>query len=121
MPENQVKELRLQDKLGKQNFHVNIRKLFEPVTDTNKNTSEDFSKTLMLTSKENNKALSNLNNKVLETMNHSDIIESYLFSPLSKVKNREDTCQFELVQPGSNTVNDLLIIKHYQLLFITIY
>ena len=36
---NQVEEVRLQDKLGKQNFRENIKKVFEPVTDTIKNTS----------------------------------------------------------------------------------
>ena len=30
--ENQVKVVRLQDKPGKQEFHENMKKLFEPVT-----------------------------------------------------------------------------------------
>ena len=30
--QNQVKAVRLQDKLGKQNFHENMKKVFEPVT-----------------------------------------------------------------------------------------
>ena len=30
--ENQVKVVRLQDKLGKQNFHEHMKKVFEPVT-----------------------------------------------------------------------------------------
>ena len=30
--ENQVKAIRLQDELGKQNFHENMKKLFQPVT-----------------------------------------------------------------------------------------
>ena len=29
--ENQVKYLRLQDKLGQQNFHEDMKKLFEPI------------------------------------------------------------------------------------------
>ena len=44
--ENQVKVVRLQDKLGKQKFHENVKKVFEPVTDTIKNTSEKLTKTL---------------------------------------------------------------------------
>ena len=39
--ENQVKAVRLQDKLGEQNFHENMKKVFKPVTDTIKKTSED--------------------------------------------------------------------------------
>ena len=31
---NQLDEIRLQVKLGKQNFHENTKSLFEPVTDT---------------------------------------------------------------------------------------
>ena len=32
---NQVEEFRLRDKLRKQNFHENIKNVFEQVTDTN--------------------------------------------------------------------------------------
>ena len=32
--QNQIEEVRLQDKLGKQNFHEKIEKLFEPLSDT---------------------------------------------------------------------------------------
>ena len=32
--QNQVKVVRLQDKLGKQNFHEDVTKVFEPLTDT---------------------------------------------------------------------------------------
>ena len=34
--QNRVEEVRLQDKLGKQNFHENTEELFEPLTDTKK-------------------------------------------------------------------------------------
>ena len=44
--QNQVNEVRLQDKLGKQNFHENIKKLYEPLTDTIKNTSENLTKSI---------------------------------------------------------------------------
>ena len=64
--QKQVKELRLRDNVEKQNFLEKIKKVFEPVTDTIKNTSEDLTKTMMLTSKENNKAFENLKNKFLE-------------------------------------------------------
>ena len=32
--QNQVNVVRLQDKLGKQNFHDDMTKVFEPLTDT---------------------------------------------------------------------------------------
>ena len=62
--ENQKEEVRLQDKLGKQNFHKNIKKVFELVTDTIKTTCENIRKTITETSFKNNKALENLNEKV---------------------------------------------------------
>ena len=39
--QNQVNAVRLQDKLGKQNFHEDVKKLYEPLTDTIKDTSEN--------------------------------------------------------------------------------
>ena len=67
--QDQVKVVRLQDKLAKQNFHENMKKLYEPLTDTIKNTSENITKTITESSKENNLALENLNIKLLEIMN----------------------------------------------------
>ena len=37
--QDQVKAVRLQDKLGKQNFHEDMKKVFEPMTDAIKSTS----------------------------------------------------------------------------------
>ena len=37
--QNQVKAVRLNDKFGKQNVHEDMKKVFEPVTDTNKKIS----------------------------------------------------------------------------------
>ena len=62
--QSQVKEIRLQDKLGKENYHENIRKLYEPLNDTIKNTSENLSKTRTETSNKNNKVLENSNTKL---------------------------------------------------------
>ena len=59
--QDQVKAVRLQDKLGKQNFHEDMKKVFEPMTDTIKNTSENITKTLTENSINNNKAIENLN------------------------------------------------------------
>ena len=98
--QDQVKVVRLQDKLGKQNFHEDMKKVFEPVTKTLEKTSQDITKTMT----------ENLNNKLLEIINDRDILASYLMSPLSKITNPENTTQFKLVKhSSSNRVNDLLI------------
>ena len=110
--QNQVKAVRLQDKLGKQNFHENMEKVFEPVTKSLKNTSENLTKAITESSKENNLALENLNNKLLEIMNDRGILATYLMPPLSKITNPENTSQFKLVKDSnSNRVNDLKINK----------
>ena len=108
--ENQVKVVRLQNKLGKQNFHEDMKKVFEPVTKFIKDVSEEVTKTMTENSIKNNQALGNLNNKLLEIMNDRGILASYLMSPLSKITNPENTSQFKLVKDNnSNRVNDLLI------------
>ena len=108
--QNQVKVLKLQDKLGEQNFHEDIRKVFEPVTKSLENTSENITKTLTETSIKNNQAIENVNNNLLEIMNDRGILATYLMSPLSRLTNPENTSQFKLVKdPSSNRVNDLKI------------
>ena len=104
--QNQVKNVKLQDKLGKQNFHEDMKKVFEPVTKSLENTSQDITKTSI----KNNQAIENLNNKLLEIMNERGILAAYLMSPLSKITNPENTTQFKLVKDStSNRVNDLKI------------
>ena len=108
--QNQVKTVRLQDKLGKQNFLEDMKKVFEPVTKSLENTSQDITKTITETSVKNNQAIENLNNKLLEIMNDRGKITSYLLSPLSKVFNPENTTQFKLINDStSDRVNDLKI------------
>ena len=110
--ENQVKAVRLQDKLVKQNFHEDMKKVFEPITKSLENTSQDITKTITETSIKNNQSIENLNNKILEIMNDRGILASYLMSPLSKTTNPENTSQFKLVKDSSsNRVNDLKINK----------
>ena len=69
---SQVKALRLQDKLRKQNFQEDLKKVSEPVTKTNKNSSpaQNVTKTVTENSKENNKARANLNNKLFDMINN---------------------------------------------------
>ena len=98
----------MQDKLGKQNFHGDMKKLHEPITDTIKDVSGKITKTLSETSIKNNQAIENLNTKLLEIMNDRGIIASYLLSPLSKITNPENSTQFKLIKdPSFNRVNDL--------------
>ena len=119
--ENQVQAVRLQDKLGKQNFHEEMKKVYKPVTKSIKDISENVTKTMMIISKENNLAIEILNNKLLEIMNDRGIIASYWMSPLSKITNPENTTQFKLVKyASSNRVNDLKETNQYQLLYTTI-
>ena len=106
----QVKFVRLQDKLGKIIFHEDLKKAFEPSSDTIKIFSENLTKTITEVSNNNNKALENLNNKTLEIMSDRGILATCLMSPLSKITNPENTSQFKLVTDhNSNRVNDLLM------------
>ena len=104
--QNQLKAVRLQDKLGKQNFHEDMKKVYEPVTDTIKNVSENISKTLTENSIINNKAIEYLNEKVLESMNDKGLIDSFLIDVI-KSDNRS---QFRLCKDLDSTKpNDFLI------------
>ena len=78
--QNQVKDVRLQDKLGKQNFHEDMTEVFEPLTDTQKKTSENITKSITKNSINNNKAIENLNEKILELMNDKGLIAPLLAS-----------------------------------------
>ena len=110
--QNQVKVVRLQDNLSEQNFHEDMKKVFEPVAKSLENTSQDITKVITEISLKNNQAIENLNNKRLEIMNYRGIIATYLMSTLSKITNPENTSQFKLVKDhNSNRVNDLKINK----------
>ena len=107
---NEVQEVKFQDKLGEQNYHEDLKKLFKPVTDEIKNTSENISKTLTESSVNNNKAIENLNEKILEVMKDQGIIAPYLALSLAEVLNSNNKSQFRLRKdPKSTKLNDLLI------------
>ena len=72
--QDQVKVVRLQDKLDNQNFHEDIKKVFEPVTKSLENTSENLTKAITETSIKNNLAIENINNNLLEVMNDRGIL-----------------------------------------------
>ena len=63
--QDQVKAVRLQVKLGEQNYHQKSEKLFKPVTKSLEKISQDITKTITEKSVKNNKAIENLNNKIL--------------------------------------------------------
>ena len=108
--QDQIKVVRLQDKLGKQNFHEDMKKVFEPVTKSLENTSQDITKTITESSVKNSQAIENLNSKLLEIINDRGILATYLMSPLSKITNPENASQFKLVKnSSSNRVNDFKI------------
>ena len=108
--QNEVKVVRLQDKLGEQNFHEDMTKVFEPLTDTLKKTSENISKTITENSINNNKAIENLNEKILELMNDKGLIAPYLTSSLVEVFKKDNKSQFRLRKdPNSTKMNDFLI------------
>ena len=100
--ENKVKIVRLQDKLGKQGFHEDLKKVFETVTKSLENTSQAIRKTITETSIKNNQAIENLNNKLLEIMNDRGILDTYLMSHSSKIANPENTTQFKLVKDSNS-------------------
>ena len=94
--QDQVKIVRLQDKLGKQNFHEDMKKVFEPMTDTIKDVSENITKTITETSNKNTKAISDLNEKVLELMDEKGLIAPYLTSSLVEVFKKDNKSKFRL-------------------------
>ena len=110
--QNQVKAVRLQDNLGKQNFHEDMKKVFEPVTKSLENTSQDITKTLTENSINNNKAIENFNEKTSELMNDKCMITPYLASSLVSLFNPENKSQFRFKKDLNSTkVNDFLINK----------
>ena len=108
--QNQVKVANLQDKLGKQNFHEDMTKVFEPLTETLKKASENITQTITETSVNNNKAIENLNETILELMNDKGLIAPYLTTSLVEVFKKDNKSQFRLRKdPNSTKLNDFLI------------
>ena len=108
--QDQVKVVKLQDKLGEQNFHEDMKKLYEPLTDTIKDVSDNISKTITENSINNNKAIENLNEKFLELMDDKGLIAPYLTSSLVEVFKKDNKSQFRLRKDHNSTkMNDFLI------------
>ena len=108
--QNQVHKVRLQDKLDEQNYHEDAKKLFKPMTDVVKNTSENITKTLTENSNNNNKATENLSEKNLELMNDKGMITPYLASSLVILFKPENKSQFRFKKDLNSTkMNDFMI------------
>ena len=106
---NQVKLVRLQDKLGKQNFHEDLKEVFEPITKSLEKTSENITKTITETSIKNNKATSDLKEKILELMNDKGVIAPYSSFSLVNLFKPENRSQFRLRKGVTSTkMNDFL-------------
>ena len=111
--QNHVKVVGLQDKLGKQNFHENVEEVFEPLSDTLKKTSDNITKTITENSINNNKAIENLDEKILELMNDKGMIAPYLTTSLVEVIKKDNKSQFRLRKdPNSTKMNDFLIHRN---------
>ena len=107
---NQVQEVRLQNRLGEQNYHEDTTKFFKPMTDAIKTTSENISKTLTENPINHNKTIENLNEKNLELMNEKGLIAPYLTSSLVNLFKPENKSQFRLRKDTNSTkLNDFLI------------
>ena len=109
--QDQVKAVRLQDKLDKRNFHGDMKKVFEPMTDAIKNTSENITKTLTENSINNNNAIENLNEKVLELMNDKGMLAPYLASSLVNLLKPENLRQFGLQKDLKSTKMNYFLIN----------
>ena len=80
------------------------------MTDAIKNTSETIAKTLTENSVNNNKAIENLNEKILELMNDKGLIAPYLTTSLVEVFKKDNKSQFRLRKdPNSTEMNNFLI------------
>ena len=92
--QNQVKAVKLQDKLGEQNYHEDAKKLFKPMTDAIKDTSDNLTKTITESSNNNNKAIENLNERILELMIDKGLTAPYLASSLVILFTPKNKSQF---------------------------
>ena len=72
--QNQIKATRIQDGLGEQNFHEDVKEVFEPLSNPLKDNSENITKTITEISIKNIKAISDLNEKVLDLMDEKVLI-----------------------------------------------
>ena len=84
-----------------------MKKIFEPVTKSNKDLPEEVTKTKTEKSIDNNKGIENLNEKVLELMNDEEMIAPYLASSLVSLFKPENKSKFRFKKDVNSTkMND---------------
>ena len=97
--QKQVKGLVLQEKLGKQNFDEDIKKL-EPVTSTVKQGAKEMRKAVKDTNKANElkekKKLRQLMNKIVENLKYGINFVLRLLEPLGERTNFKNASRFRL-------------------------
>ena len=95
---NQVKELKLQEKLGKQNFPQVMKKVFELVIDTVTDFSKEVTETMLVTSVKSCKSTTDLNDKPLDVMNERGESATFMPSFSSKLTSTEHSSQIKVVK-----------------------
>ena len=86
------------------------KKLFKPKTDAIKDTSDNSAKTITESSIKNNKAIENLNERILELVNDKGLIAPYLTTSLVNLFKLENNSQFRFKKDLNSTmVKDFLI------------
>ena len=108
--ENQVKAVRLQEKLSEEIYQHERNKLLEPMTDEFRNISQDIPKTITETSIKNSNVLENLNEKNLDLMNDKGMIAPTLASSLVNLFKPENKSKFSFKKyPNSTRMKNILI------------
>ena len=85
--QSQVKALILEDELGKQNFHEDMKTVLEPVTDIVKDVFKEKAFSMKETSIKKTEALESLSKKLLENWNNRGIIATYLLSAIKNLQS----------------------------------
>ena len=108
--QNQVHEVRLHDNLGDQNCHEDSKKIFTPMSDAIKDTSENLTKAITDNSINKNKAVENFNERSLELMDDEGLIARNLALSLVNLSKPENKSQFRLKKDLNSTkMRDFLI------------
>ena len=87
--------------MGKKTIMKTQKKLFEPLTNYIKNTSEKLSKTITETSINNIKAIEKLNEKTLEVMIDKGMIAPYFAFSSADLFTPENKSQFRLTETST--------------------
>ena len=93
-----MKDLKKKINYGNEIIPEDLKKLVKPVTDTKKNASEDVTKSMTETFKEDYEAKANPNKKVSELMKDRGTRATYFVSPLINDVKLENKIELKLVK-----------------------